>query len=85
MFYCGKEIVTKNLSNYKSIKKTVKNKIIFWDNYYSNDYCPRRLFIGPYFGRQKINDIMINPTGLIKTDLLILDIFGSSRFIETKP
>ena len=78
MFYCGKDIVTKNLSNYKLIKKTVQNKIIFWDNYYSNDYCPRRLFIGPYFGRQKINDIMINPTGLIKTDLLILDIFANN-------
>ena len=78
MFYCGKNVVSKDLKNYKQIKKTLLNRIIFWDNYYSNDYCPRRLFIGPYFGRQKINDVMINPTGLIKTDLLILDIFGNN-------
>jgi len=78
MFYCGKNIVSKSLTNYRFIKKTLQNRIIFWDNYYANDYCPRRFFIGPYFGRQKINDVMINPTGLINTDLLILDIVSNS-------
>ncbi len=78
LFYCGKNVVSKSLTNYKQIKKTLQNRIIFWDNYYANDYCPRRLFIGPYFGRKNINDIMINPTGLIKTDLLILDIFANN-------
>ncbi len=78
IFYCGKNVVSKNLSNYKMIKKTLQNRVIFWDNYYSNDYCPRRMFIGPYFGRQNINDVMINLTGLIETDLLILDIFSNN-------
>lgn len=78
MFYCGKNVVSRSLSNYKQINKTLKNKIIFWDNYYANDYCPRRLFIGPYLGRKKINNIMINPTGLINTDLLILDLFANN-------
>ena len=44
------------------------------DNYYANNYCPRRFFIGPYIGRKKLNNIMVNPTGLINTDLIILDI-----------
>ena len=78
MFYCGKNVVSKNLSNYKLKTTTLKNRVIFWDNYYSNDYCPRRLFIGPYFGRQHVNDVMINLTGLIKTDLLILDICANN-------
>ena len=78
MFYCGKNIVSKSLSNYKLVKKKFQNRVIFWDNYYSNDYCPRRLFIGPYFGREYTNDVMINPTGLIKTDLLILDIYANN-------
>ncbi len=78
VFYCGKNVVSKRLANYKQIKKILQNRIIFWDNYYANDYCPRRLFIGPYFGRQNINDIMVNPTGLIYTDLLILDIFANN-------
>ena len=78
MFYCGKNVVSKNLSNYKLIKNKLHNRVVFWDNYYSNDYCPRRLFVGPYVGRQNINDVMINPTGLIKTDLLILDICANN-------
>ena len=78
VFYCGTNVVTKCLTNYKKIKKILQNRIIFWDNYYANDYCPRRLFIGPYLGREKINDVMINPTGLINTDLLILDICANN-------
>ena len=78
VFYCGENVVSKSLTTYKRIKKTLHNRIIFWDNYYANDYCPRRLFVGPYFRRKNINDVMINPTGLINTDLLILDIFANN-------
>ena len=45
-----------------NIEKLINTKIIIWDNYYSNDYCPRRIFVGPLTGRKNINDIMINPT-----------------------
>jgi len=83
IFYCGKNVVSKNLTSFSKINKILRNKIIFWDNYYANDYCPRRFFIGPYIGRKKLKNIMINPTGLINTDLLILDIFASS--IKHKP
>jgi hyaluronoglucosaminidase len=78
VFYCGKNVVSKTLTNYQKINKILPNNTIFWDNYYTNDYCPRRFFIGPFLGRQNINNIMINPTGLIKTDLLILDLFASN-------
>tara|TARA_A100001015_G_scaffold310795_1_gene412827 strand:- start:3550 stop:4722 length:1173 start_codon:yes stop_codon:yes gene_type:complete len=78
VFYCGKNVVSKSLTNYSKIKKTLSNQIIYWDNYYSNDYCPRRLFIGPFIGRKKLDNIMINPTGLVNTDLMILDIVGSN-------
>ena len=74
VFYCGKNVVSKTINNSSKIKKILLNKIIYWDNYYANDYCPRRFFIGPYLGRTGLNNLMINPTGLIKTDLLILDI-----------
>lgn len=78
IFYCGKNVVSKTLTNYSTIKKMISNEIIYWDNYYANDYCPRRFFIGPYVGRKKMNNIMVNPTGLINTDLLILDIVAAS-------
>jgi DNA-directed RNA polymerase subunit N (RpoN/RPB10) len=78
VFYCGKNVVAKTYKNYQKIKKILSNDIIIWDNFYANDYCPRRLFIGPTLGRENLKNIMINPTGLIKTDLLVLDIFGKS-------
>ena len=78
VFYCGPNVISENLTNYSKINEILPNTIIFWDNFYSNDYCPRRLFIGPYVKRKKLRNIMINPTGLINTDLLILDIIGNS-------
>ena len=78
VFYCGKNVVAQTYKNYKKIKKILSNEIIIWDNFYANDYCPRRFFIGPTLGRENLKNIMVNPTGLIKTDLLILDIFGRS-------
>ena len=78
VFYCGKNVVSKSLRHYDKIKKILPNEIIVWDNFYANDYCPRRFFIGPCIGRENLKNIMINPTGLINTDLLILDIFASS-------
>ena len=79
VFYCGRNVVSKTLTNYSKIKKILSNEIILWDNYYANDYCPRRFFIGPFLGRKNLNNIMINPTGLINTDLMILDIVASNK------
>ncbi|MDA9816937.1 protein O-GlcNAcase [Alphaproteobacteria bacterium] len=78
IFYCGKDVVARTYKNYEKIKKILSNEIIIWDNFYANDYCPRRFFIGPTKGRENLKNILINPTGLIRTDLLILDIFGKS-------
>ena len=78
VFYCGKNVICKNIKSSSIVKKILFNKIIYWDNYYANDYCPRRLFIGPYVGRKSLTNLMINPTGLIKTDLLILDIITNT-------
>ena len=80
IFYCGINVVEKkiNENSKKIISKFVKNQIVFWDNFYANDYCPRRLFIGPWKDRCHKIDTMINPTGLIETDLLIIDIVGNN-------
>ena len=78
IFYCGKKIIsdTNKKCELDTIKNLTSNKIIFWDNLYANDYCPKRIFIGPYFGRSDFNNTMINPTGFIKTDLFILDLIN---------
>ena len=52
--------------------------IIIWDNFYANDYCPRRLFLGPWRSTD-ITHIMLNPTGMIETDLLLLELMAGAR------
>lgn len=84
IFYCGQNVICEDITNSSILKSNLKNKIIYWDNFYSNDYCPRRFFIGPYLGRKGLNNIMINPTGSINTDLLILDIITNTKD-ETNP
>ena len=86
LFYSGRNIVSKTISkNKKSIYfKFENNRIVIWDNLYANDYCPRRLFVGPWLNRDSIKDIMINGTGMIYTDLLILDIVGKYRSNKLK-
>ena len=52
--------------------------IIIWDNFYANDYCPRRLFLGPWRSAN-MSHIMLNPTGMIETDLLLLELMAGAR------
>jgi hyaluronoglucosaminidase len=80
-FYSGKNIVAKKINKFtiNKISKIIPTKVVIWDNFYSNDYCPRRIFLGPYIGRSEVKNIMINPTGLIETDLLILDIINATK------
>ena len=81
LFYCGKNIVSKTIlnSDFKSISLNFKNKIIFWDNIYANDYCPRKIFLGQWKNRDIKLNILINPTGMINTDLFLLDIVFISK------
>ena len=50
IFYCGKYVVSNNFESELDLvnQKTKDNKLIFWDNFYANDYCPKRLIIGPW-------------------------------------
>ena len=84
IFYCGKKIIAETNSNAELtiIKKFTSNEIIFWDNLYANDYCPKKIFIGPYIGRSNFDNTMINPTGLINTDLFILDLIKHSMCLN---
>ena len=80
-FYCGREIVARAPSenDLQGLADKPSQKIIIWDNFYANDYCPRRFFVGPWSGRQSCTDIVINPTGMCHTDALLMRIVASSR------
>lgn len=61
---------------------------VIWDNLYANDYCPGKIFLGPFAGRapwlrKACAGMLLNPTGLYHTDLFLLDVFGG--FLKGKP
>ena len=80
IFYTGKYIVSKSFSSkHKAINQKVSdNKIIYWDNFYANDYCPKRLFVGPWTNKKLIDKSMINGTGMIQTDKLLIEIVNKT-------
>ena len=72
---CGTHIVapSSDLSNTGIVRAGIETaRLVVWDNLYANDYCPRRLFLGPWKGREGAESIMLNPTGMVETDLLLL-------------
>ena len=76
IFFCGKHIVSEkiNQNDKKFLKKFFKNNVTFWDNFYSNDYCPKKIFLGPWVGRKNLDSVLINGTGMIEIDILIIQI-----------
>ena len=81
LLWTGREVVSPNIkdSDISVLKKVFKNPIIIWDNYYANDYCSNKFFIGSYSRRsvskKTISAIGLNPTGMAITDCIILDRF----------
>ncbi|MBX2837363.1 MAG: beta-N-acetylglucosaminidase domain-containing protein, partial [Gammaproteobacteria bacterium] len=71
---CGDAIVVSDTSveQLQALAQNKSHRVILWDNFYANDYCPRRLFVGPWTGRSKIDEYLLNPTGLPYTDQLLL-------------
>lgn len=75
LFHCGARIVGTNYDAPETrgvIDDYWTGPRIWWDNIYCNDYCPRRLFVGPHGGGA--GDLMLNGTGHLATDLLILSL-----------
>ena len=81
LLWTGREVVSPNIkdSDISLLKKVFKNPVIIWDNYYANDYCSNKFFIGPYSGRsfssKTVSAVGLNPTGMAITDRIILDRF----------
>ncbi len=80
VFHCGSHIVagTNPLSRDATLAADrFHQPLILWDNIYCNDYCPRRLFVGCHAGRAGLRDLMLNGTGMVETDLLLLGLMAA--------
>ena len=80
IFYCGEHIVSSTFkSSNKFLKDLIKqDRVIFWDNFYANDYCPKKFIIGPWKIKHYGKKFMFNLTGMINTDLLIIRLISLS-------
>lgn len=80
VFHCGSHIIAgaDPLARRASPAGTAfGQRLILWDNHYCNDYCPRRLFAGPHVGRSAVRDLMLNGTGMVETDMLLLGLMAA--------
>ena len=79
VLYCGSDVVARHASavSLQERAQSQSRRMLLWDNLYANDYCPRRLFVGPWQGRDGIHDVLLNPTGMINTDRLLLDLMAA--------
>ena len=81
ILWTGDEVVSQSIpqKGIKELKSLFSNPIVIWDNYYANDYCPSRFYIGPYKGRKSLDSLTeaigINPTGMPFTDMICLSRF----------
>ena len=84
IFWTGSDVVSSNssLEDVEAWKSIFQRPLIFWDNYYANDYCVPKVVIETYKSMslesaRNLDGLMINPTGLIETDLICLDFLGN--------
>jgi hypothetical protein len=80
VFWTGPSVISESISEkaVAPISRLFSGNLIIWDNLYANDYCPSRLFVGPYRGRSRglftsVKGVCLNPTGLVQTDIMLLE------------
>lgn len=87
VLYCGSDVVAHTIDEDFDValhptgmpdlvSPGTRHRVIIWDNLYANDYCPRRVFIGPWVQRQNVHDVLLNPTGMVFTDCLLLELMA---------
>lgn len=86
LMWTGPRIIAENLDarSLKTLSGMFRGNVLLWDNLYANDYCPNKIFLGPYLGRGKeiwtlTRGVLLNPTGLPLTDRFLLDLLAAFR------
>jgi protein O-GlcNAcase/histone acetyltransferase len=84
VLWTGPGVISEKLDkkSISEVSRMFNDNIILWDNMYAIDYCPHRLFAGPYLGRKHdvlevTKGILLNPTGMPHTDSLLLALLSA--------
>lgn len=83
---CGEQIVAKQVNSpdrMGMLGQIISHQKVIWDNYYCNDYCPRRLFLAEYQGRKYDEPVLLNGTGMLHTDKLLLALFTGRDRVQS--
>jgi hyaluronoglucosaminidase len=83
ILWTGPQVISKKITaaSLKEVLRLFNGNVCIWDNIYAHDYCPGRLFIGPYKNRagdigKMTRGILLNPTGLAHTDMFLLSMLS---------
>ncbi len=80
LMWSGRSVVAEDFKTLGAIEGCGR-PVLLWDNYYANDYCPQRLFLGPLRGRTplpgSVSGHLLNLTGLPLTDAFLLGAFAA--------
>jgi protein O-GlcNAcase/histone acetyltransferase len=84
VLWTGPAVISEKLDrkSVAAISRMFNGNVMLWDNMYANDYCPHRLFAGPYLGRARnvlevTKGILLNPTGMPHTDSFLLALLSA--------
>lgn len=83
LMWTGRAIVSPDYraSDLAPLRRVTGVRPVIWDNLYANDYCPGKIFLGPFADRPAslraiTAGMLLNPTGLYHTDLFLLEVLG---------
>jgi len=90
VLWTGERVISKtiNARSLRYVNELFGGNVCVWDNVYANDYCPSKLFFGPYKNRgfdlmTAARGALLNPTGLLHTDMFLLSLLAA--FKEQRP
>uniref|UniRef100_A0AC34FCD2 O-GlcNAcase n=1 Tax=Panagrolaimus sp. ES5 TaxID=591445 RepID=A0AC34FCD2_9BILA len=79
----GPAVVSRTITedHLKTVGQVLNRKPLIWDNLHANDYDPRRVFLGPFFGRsvhikKLISGLLLNPNCQYEANYLPLYTLG---------
>ena len=83
ILWTGPEIISGELDSegLLEIEAILKRKPLIWDNLYANDYDTRRLYLGPYLGRDesirtRVSGVLVNPNCQFEANFPAIASFG---------
>lgn len=94
IFWTGPEIVSETIPTVtiKELARVLKRKPLIWENFHANDYDIRRVYLGPFTGRQnslrsQVRGILSNPNNEFEANFIplrTLSLYAKQKNYQTR-